>query len=336
LKRKKKKRLFVSTMAEGMIPIVDISAFLAVSNNISTESDLANYPAARSVVDQIRDACERIGFLIITGHGVSGNVISDAFRASRDFFDLPVAAKREVPMTNDWPYGYSGLEEEHLSKSYAGQGESAPDLKETFQMCLNPESQPRWPSQPAHLQSQLTNYYEACVQLSRQMLRIFALALHLSADFFENKVDRHWSALRVLNYPEQQTAPKPGQIRASAHADYGTLTILRQDDSPGGLQVLNKDGSWQDVVTRGMDAYIINIGDLMQRWTDDKWKSTIHRVVNPVLQPGQPNRRQSMAFFHNLNKDAEVSSIGGGNKYPSIKAGDYLMMKHRQSMGVKE
>lgn len=160
------------------------------------------------------------------------------------------------------------------------------------------------------------------------------------------------------NYPELTKAPLPGQLRASAHTDYGTLTILRPDDAPGGLQVLPKGEGWTDVPYI-QDAYVINLGDLMARWTNDKWVSTMHRVVTPPLDAGalpsspcasaslmcvcagRPCRRQSMAFFHNINAEHMVSCIdtckseSNPPKYAPIKAFDLLMQKHLASLGYK-
>ena len=111
------------------------------------------------------------------------------------------------------------------------------------------------------------------------------------------------------------------------------LTILRADDAPGGLEVLRSDGSWTPVVIPP-GCFVVNLGDLMQRWTNDVWKSTVHRVVNPPVDAGVPTRRQSMAFFHNLNKDAIVECIpsflapGEAPKYAPINAFEHLMSRH--------
>jgi isopenicillin N synthase-like dioxygenase len=114
--------------------------------------------------------------------------------------------------------------------------------------------------------------------------------------------------LRVRNYPAPQTAPEPGQLRAGAHSDYGSLTILKTEDRPGGLQVCNAAADWVDVpVVDG--AFIVNIGDLMARWTNDRWVSTLHRVVNPPPSRAAESRRQSLVFFHNPNYDALIECL---------------------------
>ena len=178
----------------------------------------------------------------------------------------------------------------------------------------------------------------AMSNLASNILRVFALALNLPENWFMNKIDCHGSALRALNYPEMETPPKPGELWASAHTDYGSITILKQDDAPGGLQVMDRDGNWVTVGYTG-DSFVINLGDLMQRWTNERWVSTLHRVVNPPVDPGCPTRRQSMAFFHNINPDHLVEVIETCTsaelpaKFEPITAGEHLMQKHNAAMG---
>eukprot|EP00397_Hematodinium_sp_SG-2012_P060229 GEMP01078177.1.p1 GENE.GEMP01078177.1~~GEMP01078177.1.p1 ORF type:complete len:237 (+),score=57.85 GEMP01078177.1:224-934(+) len=164
-------------------------------------------------------------------------------------------------------------------------------------------------------------------------LRFFQLP---DEDFFSSKCDKHISALRTIHYPAQigRYAPRPGQIRASQHTDYGALTLLTEKDR--GLQVRKKDGTWLDVVVP-QGAYVVNIGDMMARWTNDKWRSTTHRVIN-ADEVHKSQARQSVAFFVNLNPDATVSTIesciteANPNKYTTVIAGEYLMKKHAAAM----
>ena len=143
------------------------------------------------------------------------------------------------------------------------------------------------------------------------------------------------------NYPDLDKPPLPGQLRASAHTDYGTLTILLPDDAPGGLQVKARgDDRWLPV-PHVPGAFVINLGDLMRRWTNDKWESTLHRVVPPPEDAEGSTRRQSIAFFHNINADYVVECIptctdkDNPPKYPPITAQDHLMQKHLASLGKK-
>ena len=144
--------------------------------------------------------------------------------------------------------------------------------------------------------------------LAIDLMRLFALALDLPERYFDSSVDRSISRLRVRNYPAPAETPEPGQLRAGAHSDYGSLTILKTEDRPGGLQVLGKDGAWLDV-PHLPGCFVVNIGDMLARWTNDRWVSTLHRVVNPPPDRVAESRRQSVVFFQNPNYDAVVSCL---------------------------
>ena len=163
-------------------------------------------------------------------------------------------------------------------------------------------------------------------------MRIFALALKLDESHFDRTIDRNISMMRVLRYPAQTTAPLPGQLRAGAHSDYGSMTILRKELSDKSLQVKNKAGEWVGVpVVDG--TFIVNIGDLMQQWTNDEWTSTVHRVVNPPLDSPENIDRLSIVFFHQPNYDAVVECLptcmesDRPAKYAPISSGDHLVSK---------
>ena len=151
-------------------------------------------------------------------------------------------------------------------------------------------------------------YFLTMAEVSRQLMRMFAVGLGLDIDYFEDKIDKHISMFRVLNYPDQPTEPLPGQLRAGAHSDYGSLTIVRPEDKPGGLQVMTKSGEWFDipVIPGGL---VVNIGDLMAEWTNDRWVSTLHRVVNPPRDVAHDSRRISLVFFHQPNYDAMIECL---------------------------
>ncbi|WP_292329531.1 2OG-Fe(II) oxygenase family protein [Mesorhizobium sp.] len=123
-------------------------------------------------------------------------------------------------------------------------------------------------------------------------------------------------------------------MRAGAHTDYGSLTILLPQPGSRGLQIVTPGGEWAEVPPVP-GAFVINIGDLMARWTNDRWVSTVHRVVNPPAQQGGKDRRQSMAFFHQPNWDAEIAvldaclSEGEAPKYEPVRSGPYLMGKFK-------
>jgi isopenicillin N synthase-like dioxygenase len=239
--------------------------------------------------------------------------------------------------------GYSAVGEEGLSYSLE---EAAPgDLKESFSIGsvnVPDDDYHRGPAAGAHFEPNLwpdipdfrqayTDYFQAMSDLSRSLMRIFALALGLSETFFDDKLDKHISMFRVLSYPPQREKPLPNQMRAGAHSDYGSLTIVLPDGA--GLQVVNKAGEWVDVpLVEG--ALVINIADLMMQWTNDAWVSTLHRVANPPFDDAKRNtRRQSLVFFHQPNYDAVIaclpSCVGAGEipRYEPITSGDHLTSK---------
>jgi len=140
-------------------------------------------------------------------------------------------------------------------------------------------------------------------------------------------VDHHLGAMAANCYLEQPVAPPAGQFRIYPHVDFSTLTILYQDDSPGGLQVHKRGAGWVDVPAIP-GTYVVNLGDLMGRWTNDKWVATPHRVVNPPRDQAM-TRRISLPFFHNPNHDALIESISScvtadrPAKYLPIEAGEW-------------
>jgi isopenicillin N synthase-like dioxygenase len=189
-----------------------------------------------------------------------------------------------------------------------------------------------WPERPAGLRQAYKSYYRVVDALAIDLMRLFALALGLPEKYFDSSVDRSISRLRVRNYPAPEVAPEPGQLRAGAHSDYGSLTILKTEDRPGGLQVQSKAGDWLDVPHRP-GCFVVNIGDMLARWTNDRWVSTLHRVVNPPLDRVAESRRQSVVFFQNPNYDAVVACLPGCSdaanppKYPPTTSGGHLREK---------
>jgi isopenicillin N synthase-like dioxygenase len=309
------------------VPVIDIAPF--------RHGDAAARAAVAQAVDQ---ACRDIGFLVISGHGVDAGLIERTRSVSRAFFDLPLDEKRRV--ARPAPHitrGYIALDEESLARSRDPSAYGS-DLNES--LMIGPVDAPPaavaesggahfaanlWPERPAELRTVWTDYYRAMGALAATVMRIFALALRLAEDFFDDKIDHHISRLRVRNYPAQAVAPAPGQIRAGAHSDYGSLTLLATEDKPGGLQVCNGRGDWVDVpILPG--TFIVNIGDLMARWTNDTWVSTLHRVVNPPLDTPDDTRRLSLVFFHNPNHDAQIRNLMADQaaKYPVTSSGEHL------------
>ncbi|MGN6101496.1 MAG: isopenicillin N synthase family dioxygenase [Devosia sp.] len=294
--------------------------------------------------------CRTTGFLAIADHGVPRDTIAGLWSKAAAFFDQPVEVKQaaRAPYPG-YPYGYLGPDSEALAASRGVA--TPPDLKESFNggpLSVPPGMTDKealgfcyaetiWPSAPAGFKDAWQAYYRAMEDLAARIMRLFAVALTLPEDYFDPMIDHPVSALRALNYPEQTVAPQPGQLRAGAHSDYGSLTILLPQAGSKGLQIQRADGSWVDVPPVP-DAFIINIGDLMQRWTNDRWVSTVHRVVNPANPEEARQRRQSFAFFHQPNWFAEIAcldvclAVGDKPKYEPVLSGPYLMGKFKSTV----
>lgn len=297
--------------AGAEIPIIDISGFGGRDEK-----------ARADVVDAVRDACERVGFLVITGHGVPDDTIARAFQNARAFFARPLTDKERIKRPGPGiSRGYNGVASQSLGRTM---GKSAPpDLMESLgfgpleigdgpywregfgPIHFHPNL---WPDDMPDFREAVSDYWRAMEDLSKQLMRIFALALELDEGYFVSRSDRHVSNMRINYYPAQPNAPATDQLRAGAHSDYGAFTLLRGENAPGGLQVLRRDGDWADVpMVEG--AYIVNIGDLLMRWTNDRWVSTIHRVANPPEEVRRTTDRMSIAFFFVPNHDVEVNCI---------------------------
>ena len=155
-----------------------------------------------------------------------------------------------------------------------------------------------------------------------RLRHVFARALDRDADFFEPLFDDRASSLRVINYPEVESRAEDGELRAGAHRDYGFLTILRSENVAGGLEVQLRGGEWIPVDTPP-DSFVVNLGDMLEEWTDGRWVSTLHRVATPPPNTAG-TRRQSLVFFHNPREDAYIDAL-------ATTAGEYILAKAAQA-----
>ena len=321
--------------AASPVPTIDISPFRDGPPD-----------ARQAVVDAVRQGCEEIGFLVITGHGVPQDAIDDLYAASVAFYDLPDDEKMKVASPWGDPFhAYAGVD-----RPSAGYDQEKPDLREFFhanrydtpaEAIANgypPEvavtSPPNlWPGEPPSFEPACKAYYRHMEELCDQMLRIFAVALDLDEHWFEDKTDHHLSNLSLNHYPGQADPPLEGQLRASAHVDFSTLTVLYQDDAPGGLQVHQRGVGWIDIPCLPA-SYVVNIGDFLARWTNGRWKATPHRVVNPPREVAT-SRRISIPFFHLPNQDAVIDPVPScidaehPRRWPSIVSGDWIELRRR-------
>lgn len=310
-------------MTHDDLPIIDMTPFHGGGNG-----------AAR-VVAQVQAACLNTGFFVVTGHRVDAGVTERLYRAARAFFDQPEERKQPLPgqAAEMGGLGFAPLLTEALA---ATQGEVTPgDLKESINFGPRLPGSP-WPAHAAELHAACTAYFAEMERLAKQLRQIFCAAIGLAPDYFEPSFENHLSALRVINYPAQTAAPLSGQLRAGTHTDYGFMTILRSEASPGGLQVRRRDGSWIDAPAVD-NGFVVNIADAFMRWTNDTWVSTPHRVINPPPSMRGSARRQSMAFFVNPSNETRIECLeafcpaGTLPKYEAVSFEDYMALKTRQA-----
>lgn len=300
-----------------------------------------------STVPLLAQTCEETGFFLVRGHSVPTPLLRKMSDVSRQFFDLPFEQKKATAAQPGVDRGYRGLGAGRLAKT-AGQT-VAPDLRENYFVGppdLPPGKQATgffapnvWPSAMPDMAQVFTDYYRAMTGLADRLLALSARALSLPEDYFKSYNDAPISQLTIVNYPEQVEAPGQSQFRASEHTDFGALTLLLAEDKPGGLQVLQRNGEWLNVAPPEPDCYIVNIGDLMARWTNNRWKSTVHRVVNPPREAATISRRQSIVFFHHPNEDATIECLptctNGAVLYEPTTPGRHLREKLLAVYGAK-
>lgn len=320
------------------IPTIDIGPFL--------DGDAR---ARRATARRVAETCRQIGFLKISGHCFPADLLARATHELFAFFDLPIDTKsRWHPTGPSKQRGYHGFATRGLAATL---GQTAPpDLRET--VFLGPVDDHRGyfagmpeaatsyapnliPNEPAGLDLTLVAIYREFERLAADMLRVFAAALRLPEEFFAGTLARHFSILSCHHYPALTEPPLPGQLRTGAHTDYGAMTILAATDAEGGLEVRMSDGAWVGIRPQPGE-FVVNLGDMMARWTNDRWASTLHRVVNPPLGMAQ-SRRLSIGMFVHPNYDQRIECVptclarGETPRYPVISAGEHIKRKIERS-----
>jgi isopenicillin N synthase-like dioxygenase len=296
-----------------------------------------------AVAAAIDGACRDSGFLVVSGHGVPQATCDAALDAFGAFFDLPLDEKRRYVVADESANrGYSEPGKEALG--YSRGDATPPDLFEAFNVGREDAIGPAydeyrafyapnvWPDSPPGLHAAWVAYERAVRPVADALLHAMALALDLPETWFSERLQRAILTTRAINYERMRGAPDPlpDQVRMGAHTDYGVLTILLADDVPG-LQVF-REGRWYDVaVPRG--TFVCNLGDMLERWTNNRWTSTLHRVLPPPAGETGPVRRRSLARFLDCPPDLVVECIptctGPGNPalYEPVSAGVWLREK---------
>lgn len=282
------------------------------------------------LADEVSEALTHSGFMKIRNLGIPQSQVEDAFERSKWFFTRPLDDKlRSAYVSAKENFGFQSLGVEHLDPSMPS------DIKETFTMrdlLRHDPADERWPT--AAFRDAFTDFYQACLEGAYRIQRVFSRALNLPDNFFINYHNGENVSLRLLYYPSngEQTIQE-GQLGAGAHTDYGLITLLYQHDVSG-LEVQDADGVWHGVEPE-RDAIVINTGDLMERWTNGKYRSTPHRV-QPKL--GMVDR-YSIAMFVDPDTETPVkvleSCLAAGEKprYPEVTAGEHIQERIRASHG---
>ena len=297
------------------IPMIDFGRFRT-----------GNYAEKLEIGRQIDDALTHVGFFYVTNHGVSHSLMEDLFALAASFFELPDEEKLKVSIDNATNHrGYFAVGRENVDPT------ATIDLKEGFDIgneiiadgtddgAMRGANQ--WPAQPQALRSKMLSYYDSVHDFAKYLCRAMALALGLPEDAFDKAVEQPESRLRLLHYPPQDVSLGKNYVGAGSHTDCGCLTILAQDDV-GGLEVQNQDGDWIAApIIAG--AFIVNVGDFMAYWSNNRYVSTRHKVVSNLTSD-----RYSIPLFLNPNFDIEVkgfeSLIGAGEQKEKVSVSAYL------------
>jgi len=296
------------------VPLIDLSA------------------APDTVLAQHIDAALReSGFFAVAGHGVPQPVVDAAFDASHRFFALAEHDKARWYI-DGWPIkrGFDPIGWQSLDVGMP------PDVKESFYMGNTSLGPNQWPDEALvpGFRAACEAYSQAMHRVALRLMALFAQALGMAPHAFDGYMRDPTCTTRLLHYPPQPATAAPGQIGCGAHTDWGALTLLAQDDA-GGLQVQRADGSWLDVPPVP-GALVVNTGDMMPRWTNDRWRSTMHRVINRL----SGRDRWSIAYFFDLDPQARIAPlpccIDAGNpaRYEAVTAGEHLIEMYRRTTVV--
>jgi isopenicillin N synthase-like dioxygenase len=307
------------------VPLIDVSG-----SRSSSRSDRLR------VAEAIRRASLDKGFFYIENHGVPDRLIEAVFQESRSFFASPLTDRLTVGRTHSRSgRGFEPIGGQDLEQT------GAPDLKEAFDLGVElPLDDPRvlagiencgpnqWPRGLPAFRPVMETYFQAMLELAVQLMRALALSLDLAEDYFDPFCREPVALLRLLHYPQQPIRSYSSVKGCGAHTDWGAITLLLQDDA-GGLQIRDPVSGWLHAPPRA-GAFVVNLGDLMARWTNDRYRSTEHRVINLSGRD-----RYSVPFFFDGNPDYVVSCLPGCSeaaypaKYPPVTVAGHTEQMRR-------
>jgi isopenicillin N synthase-like dioxygenase len=316
--------LIAKRLSLTQIPVIDIAGLLH-----------GGAEARAEIAGKIGAACRNIGFFYIINHDVPAELVERVYAQARRFFDQTDAAKAEIAIEKSGVHrGYFKIGGENLDPA---KQKAVGDLKEGIKIgrdlsASHPLVQAgtplhgpnQWPQSLPGWRETMREYYDVMEALGRKLMQAFALALGLEENYFDHWLNSPMTTLGLLHYPPQKGRITEDQIGAGAHSDYGVLTMLAQD-AAGGLQVHNASGEWIDAPPVA-GSFVVNIGDMMERWTNGVFTSTLHRVVNV-----SGLERHSLPYFFDPDFDAEIVCLetclapGEAPKYPPTTSGRHLL-----------
>ncbi|MBX9891281.1 MAG: isopenicillin N synthase family oxygenase [Chitinophagaceae bacterium] len=312
------------------IPVVDLAQF--------TSGDAA---AKQAFVQALGKAYEEVGFVAVKNHGIPDELIRQQYEYVQQFFSLPLEKKLQYEIAGlAGQRGYTSFGREHAK------GSDAPDLKEFFQFgqMVDANHPLKWEypdnvqvNEIAAFNPTLESAYRHFEQSGRSLLQAIALYLELDEHYFDEHIEYGNSILRCIHYPPITTEPKSA-IRAEQHEDINLITLL-VGASADGLEILTKQGEWVPV-TSLPEQIVVNVGDMLQRLTNNKLRSTTHRVVNPKRELWHTSRF-SMPFFLHPKSAMSLACLEScidaehPKAYPDATAGEYLDERLRE-IGLKK
>ncbi len=319
--------LNVSNYLPMSIPVVDLAQFLSGDES-----------KKKAFVAELGKAYEEVGFVAVKNHGIPDDLINDLYRHVQQFFSLPADEKKkyEVPGLAG-QRGYTSFGKEHAK------GSDAPDLKEFFQYGQEVQgSDEQYPAnvrvdEVAGFNETFRKAYRAFEKSGKALLQAIAIYLGLDEHYFDDHIEAGNSILRAIHYPPITSEPK-SSIRAEQHEDINLITLL-VGASADGLQILTKQGDWVGV-TSLPEQIVVNVGDMLQRFTNNRLKSTTHRVVNPAREFWHTSRF-SIPFFLHPKSEMSLACLDScitadrPKAYEDITAGEYLDERLRE-IGLKK
>jgi isopenicillin N synthase-like dioxygenase len=287
-------------------------------------------------------ALEEIGFAYITGHGVPQKVIDGAFAASRAFHESPAALKRSLAI-NEWHRGFMAMASSTVVTSSVARV-TRPNLSESLMIMREPAAEEigrplqgpnQWPAWLPGFRPAIEGYRSEVDRVARAIIRLITVALGLPETALDRYFEKPTTFLRMLCYPPHPAEAGDDQFGSAPHTDYGIITLLAQDDS-GGLQVRRRNGGWIDAAPLP-GTFVLNVADMLARWTNDRFVSTPHRVVNR-----SGGDRYSLPFFFDTSMEAVVECLptctepANPPRYAAIRYGDYLMERLNKNYAYRK